>query len=112
MSKVMKIYLSGPISGRPEGEVDMHFRRAGWRLIDDAERIHQKVQIISPTVLSHMELGWDSYMQIARTILKDASLDAICLLKGWEKSAGCILELMWARAEGLPIIYEKGAKHA
>lgn len=90
----------------------MHFRRVGWRLVDAMEKRHRKVKIVSPTTMSHMELAWDSYMQMARTIIKDPSIDAICLLKGWEKSAGCILELMWARAAGLPIIYEAGAKHA
>lgn len=112
MNKVKKIYLSGPISGRPPGVVDMHFRKVSWRLVDEAEKRHQKVQIISPTVLSYMELEWDSYMQIARTIIKDKTIDAVCLLKGWEKSAGCILELMWAKTAGLPIIYEPGAKRA
>ncbi len=110
MNEVKKIYLSGPISGRPEAEVDMHFKRAGWRLTEEMEKQHQKVQIISPAALSYMDLEWDSYMQIARTILKDATIDGMCLLRGWEKSIGCNMEVAWAKAAGLPIIYEAGAK--
>ena len=112
MNEVKKIYLSGPISGRPEGEVDMHFRRAGYRLICDMEEKHQKVQIISPATLSYMDLEWDSYMQIARTIIKDKTIDGVCMLKGWEKSVGCNMEFAWAISAGLPIIYEEGAKRA
>lgn len=112
MNKVIKVYLSGPMTGKDPVKVDLHFRRMARRLVEEAKRKKLKVHVISPTVLSPMKLEWDSYMQIARAILKDETVDAICLLKGWEKSAGCILELMWARAEKLTIICEPGAKRA
>lgn len=112
MEKVKKIYLSGPITGRNEDQMYLHFSMVRWRLRVAAEKRGMKVHLISPDSIAFWGLEWDSYMQIARTVLKDPTIDAICLMKGWERSAGCIMELMWAREADLPIIYENGAKHA
>lgn len=110
MSKVKKIYLSGPISGRRDRDVAKHFNRVKWLLEYEAEAAQANVQIISPATLSIMGLEWESYMKIARAIIEDPSIDAICLMKGWEKSDGCKREVKWAAAAGKKFIREPGAK--
>lgn len=112
MKTVKKIYLSGPISGRRDRDVAKHFNRVKWLLEYEAEAAQANVQIISPATLSIMGLEWESYMKIARAIIEDPSIDAICLMKGWEKSDGCKREAMWAAAAGKTFIHEPGAAEA
>lgn len=110
MKDVTKIYLSGPISGRREEDVAKHFNRVRWLLEYEALKAKANVQIISPAAMSGLGLEWGSYMKIAKAIIEDPTLDAICLMKGWEKSEGCKQELTLAMARKLPVIFEPGAK--
>ena len=55
-----------------------------------------------------MGLSWDTYMQIARAIIEDPSVEGIHMLRGWEKSKGARLELGWAIARGMQVTYEAG----
>lgn len=109
MEDVTKIYLSGPISGRREKDVAKHFNRVKWLLQYEALKAQANVMIISPAAISGLGLEWDSYMKIAQAIIEDPTLDAICLMKGWERSEGCKQELTLAMAKNLPIIFEPGA---
>lgn len=104
-----KIYLSGPITGRPAEKVEEHFRRTRWMLELEAERAGVPIKVITPTDFDHMGLGWETYMKIDLAIIEDPSVDAICLMKGWEKSKGCRQEMMVAKATGKMIVHEPGA---
>lgn len=107
------IYLSGPITGRPLLEMKSRFLNTGIKLIREAAKIsEEEVRVLNPSDLSGMGLCWETYMKIAKDVLEDPQVDAICMMKDWEKSEGCLLEFMWARARGLHIIYEAGALRA
>lgn len=112
MIEEKKVYLSGPITGRREKDMMKHFRRVEWILKLEAEKLHKRIRVISPAALNPMGLSWDSYMKIAEAIILDPSVDAICLMKGWEQSEGCQREVMLAKAAGLAFIYEPGAEKA
>ena len=107
------IYLSGPITGRNLLEVKNHFFDVAVGLRRQAARISdEKVEVYDPSELADQNLTWDTYMMIARAVIHDPNISAICLMKGWENSKGCFMEAMWAKALGLPIIYEAGAMRA
>ena len=102
----MKIYISGPITGVPEYESLVAFNNVEDRI---ARAGHTPV---NPRRISGWGLTWETYMKIAKEVMHDPKIKAICMMKGWEKSKGCMMEIMWARALGLPIIYEPGAVRA
>ena len=107
------IYLSGPITGREKWEVKQHFSDASIMLRRQAARLtDEAVEIYDPSKISDIDFEWDTYMKVASAILHDPKVKGICFLKGWEKSNGCLMEMMWANSLGLKIIYEPGAMRA
>lgn len=104
-----KIYLSGPISGRHPGEVICHFEIVRLKLKEAAEKVKEKALIISPADLIKMQLEWESYMKIAKATIEDPTVDAVCMMRGWQDSDGCKQELLWAVSSGKTIIWEPGA---
>lgn len=107
------IYLSGPITGRNPIEMKNHFFEVAISLRRQAAKLtDEKVEVYDPSDISDANLAHDTYMKIARDVLHDPKISAICLMKGWERSRGCMMELMWAKAQGMPIIYEAGAMRA
>ena len=115
----MKIYLSGPISGRSEAEARDHFADVAYALMKEHQRRNDESRgklgaliLINPMQINCWRLSWETYMQIFRDLLEDPSVDAICMLKGWENSKGAKTELALAAARGKTVIYEKGAKRA
>ena len=109
----MMIYLSGPITGRPMYEVKTHFTNVGINVRRSAARYtDEKVEIWDPSRISDADLDWETYMKMAKDVINDPKITAILMMKGWEKSKGCMMEIMWARALSLPIIYEPGAQNA
>lgn len=109
----MMIYLSGPITGREMWEVKQHFQEVGIEVRRQLARFtDEKVEVWDPSRISDADFSWETYMKIAKEIIHDPKIKAICMMKGWEKSKGCTMEIMWARALGLPIIYEPGAMRA
>ena len=107
------IYLSGPITGRKPYEVKKHFTDVSITIRRQSARYtDEKVKVWDPSKLSDADLEWETYMKMAKEVIHDPIISAICMMKGWEKSKGCMMEIMWARALGLPIIYEPGAMRA
>lgn len=96
----MRVYISGPISDVPEYDSLVAFNKAENRLIQAG------CKVINPRLTSHWGLSWETYMQIAQDILYSGEVDAILLLKGWEKSKGATIEKMWADAKGIQIVRE------
>ena len=95
----MKIYISGPISGRPEKEVQARFGQVAQNVINAGH------EPINPANISHWKLTWETYMQIAGEILKSGEIGAICMMDGWTNSKGALLEWVMARAMRIPVIY-------
>lgn len=95
----MKVYISGPISGVPLSETKAKFGRVANHLLESG---HIPV---NPVELSAWGFTWDTYMQIAASILGSREVDAICMLEGWKRSKGAVLEWTMARTLDIPIIY-------
>ena len=103
-----QIYLSGPVTGRPEEEYVRHFsgiadeirRRAGAAAVE-------AVVPFDPVSYCRAKAGptapWHEYMR--RCIPRLAGSDGIALLRGWEKSCGALLELDLADKLKIPLVY-------
>lgn len=91
----MKLYLSGPMTGKLNHNFD-EFNRVAKSL---RQRRHE---VVNPAELG-MTPGWewDDYMK--RDLLYLVRCEAIAVLDGWEKSRGARLEVSVAAALGLPI---------
>ncbi len=100
----MKIYISGPITGRDKKEYLEHFQKAedfirknGWFPVNPA-----KMQAFLP----EEETTHDEYMVVS---LAELSIcDGIYMLKGWKKSKGAKREMETALLNGKFIIHEDG----
>lgn len=100
----MNIYISGPISGRKMSEVFAQFGEVEAKILDAG---HTPV---SPTAICKWGLTWSTYMHLAWEILVSGDIDAVFMLRGWEKSNGAKLEHKWAKGRGIPIYYQGGMK--
>jgi len=96
----MKIYISGPITGRPIKEAEEHFERFESILI----RLNTKP--INPMRIKPF-LGlknWYCYM--ITDVWALLKCDAIYMLKGWEQSRGAKIEKRIAEFMGMRKFYE------
>lgn len=94
----MRVYISGPITGVPEYESLVAFNEVEDRLV------RAGFTAVNPRRTSSWGLTWDTYMKIAREILYSGEIDAVVMLKGWEKSKGATIEKMWAEANGISVV--------
>ena len=100
----MKIYISGPITGREKEEYMEHFQKAedhiranGWLPVNPA-----KMQALLP----EEETTHDEYMVVS---LAELSIcDGVYMLKGWKKSKGARIEMEAALQGGKFIMHEDG----
>ncbi|MBK5145871.1 DUF4406 domain-containing protein [Budviciaceae bacterium BWR-B9] len=92
----MKIYIAGPMSGRP------NFNRPAF--YDAAKDLtDQGYIVLNPATLPN-GLTEKAYMDIGIAMLLNA--DTIYLLNGWKASAGALAELALAEKIGLVVIYQ------
>ncbi len=89
----MKIYISGAITKNKNYK--QQFAKAQKQL----EALG--FEVINPAAVSAVlpPLPYAAYMRICSTLLME--VDAICMLKGWERSYGAAAEFDLARALGL-----------
>ncbi|AFG37652.1 DUF4406 domain-containing protein [Spirochaeta africana] len=93
----MIVYISGPITGKENGNSDA-FSAAAEKLTAAGHTP------INPHELQHdHDKSWESYMRVDIKALMDA--DAVLLLDGWNHSNGAHLENAIARAVGIPAYY-------
>lgn len=100
-----KIYISGPITGRPVEEYTAEFKAAA----DDMSA--RGYEPINPVALcAHLPNNstWEQYMAVCIDALKDAK--AIYLLPNWEKSAGAKVEARHACEMGIYFLHAPGVK--
>lgn len=93
------VYLSAPISG-----YDINERRETF------ERVENELNKLGYKVLSPMKNGLSQDEPTSRHMKRDIILllqaDAIFLMTGWNRSAGCLTELNVATACGLDVWFE------
>lgn len=102
MTAPKKIYISGPISGRPNGNRDL-FDRAAISICKD-----YNYPINPHTIGAYLPAGssWLAYMRVCIAALAEA--DAVLMLPGWLRSRGARLEWFIAWRMGLKITYWRG----
>lgn len=90
----MKIYIAGSITNNPNyekqfAEAEKYFTEKGCEVFNPAKNKE------------------DCYKDYIDTGLKQLMrCDAICMLSGYKKSKGASLEIKYAKAVGIPIIYK------
>ena len=89
------VYLSAPISG-----YDIDERSATF------ERVENELKKLGYKVLSPMKNGLSQDEPTSRHIILLLQSDAIFLMTGWNRSAGCLTELNVATACGLDVWFE------
>ena len=94
----MKIYISGPITGLPNKNIEA-FNTA-------AEKLRTLgFEVLNPFDLDQTgfnpEECWFKYLK--RDLKEMLSCDALCLLPGWEESKGARLEIIVAIQLALPL---------
>lgn len=90
----MKLYLCGPITGH-EDTADDRFSRAETALTAVG------YDVVNPMGLS--PIGTTREDSLRRDLPELCGCDGLCILGGWEDSAGCRLETSVAGAIGIPV---------
>lgn len=97
------VYISGPVS-----HFDLEERRAAFATVE--ERIinlgHKCTNPMKNGVPA--DAHWSQHMRVDIGLL--LSCDAIYMMKGWEQSERCRLELNVASSIGLPVFFENVIK--
>lgn len=100
----MKIYISGPITGRDMAAVEMAFKEAEQKILD---RGHVPVNPFTLSQQMPEDSTWIEYMRNDIPML--VHCDAILLLPGWIYSSGAKLEYEIATGMHM-LIYDQTVK--
>lgn len=102
---MIRVYLSGPISGLTEQEytarfkrAERHYESAGYEVVNPVT-IGQELQKTNP------QPTWGDYMKVDLEALRTCT--HIALLEGWEQSPGAQTEKREAQKLGLEIMQYK-----
>lgn len=98
-TKRMRVYLSGPITGRDLRDVRIDFTKAA------ASQMTLGHTVINPYRLHEVlpDGSWEEYMKLCLSLID--MCDIIYLMRGWEKSKGCKKELEVAKKLKKIIMY-------
>ena len=99
--KTTKVYISGPISGKKDGN-QAAFCAAAIKIIEEGSfpiNPHDVCYLLPPGST------WTEYMKADIPALCEA--DEIYMLRGWWRSRGALLEWVIARGLGYKVRYEK-----
>ena len=84
----MKIYISGPITGKPLDQARADFAAAAEEIV---RRGHEAVNpCMLQNILNPETTSWEQYMKAALGLLRAS--DALLMLPGWDKSTGAQIE--------------------
>jgi hypothetical protein len=112
----MKIYIAGPMSGVEDFNFPLFFetekklKELGYEVINPAHNDGETVEeaLASAGTPERPTNSWAYYMR--RDLPSVLSVDALCVLPGWQRSKGASLEVQVAQALGLPIYVLKGGE--
>ena len=95
-NKKNKVYISGQITGKEE-EAKREFKNIELELLSDG------YDVINPFDLNHNHnKTWLEYMRV--DIIALMGCDYICMIDGWEKSRGAIIEKELAEKLGIKVL--------
>ena len=95
----MRVYISGPITGRDLIDVKWSFNKAKTEI---EKRGHT---VVNPIDMADWGLSWRTYMALAKVTLMSGDIDAMYVMAGWTQSRGCNLEIKWSNENKIPIAY-------
>lgn len=101
----MRIYISGPITGRKQREYMNHFTKAQIALEEKG------YAVVNPaTINANMpkDTTYAQYMLVSFAEL--TTCDEIYMLTGWENSRGAKQELAYAVTRHMPVLFEEVEK--
>lgn len=112
----MKIYIAGPMTGRPDWnfpaffETEEKLKELGYEVVNPAHNDGTTLEeaLANSGSTNSPSKSWGYYMR--RDLPHVLSVDAICVLEGWRDSKGASLEVHVAEALGLPIYVLKDGK--
>ena len=94
----MRVYISGPITGRPDGN------RTEFEIAEASIR-HLHHEPVNPQTLAHDHgKTWAEYMKVDLAALM--TCDAVLALDGWQFSRGAKIEVGLAVELGIPVYSE------
>jgi hypothetical protein len=96
-----RIFLCGPISGRPNYEE--HFLKAEEAILNRIKLEGLQIKTVNPSQFPLKGKPWEICMRYS--IKAMLSCDGIALLQGWEESKRCLLELSLAGRLKIPVVY-------
>lgn len=100
MQKANSIYISGPMTGKPQ------FNRPAFVVAEDyLNGHHPALKVLSPHTIVIDEPSWEKYMRVALGMM--LKCEAIYMLKGWRDSKGARIELGLAQELGMRVVYER-----
>ena len=105
MAKQRMIYISGPITGRPQDETWKKFSEVVQMIRRDSNLIP-----INPLHFAISGLTYKKQMKLDIAILTQC--DAIYMLEGWDDSKGACTEHSIAKTLGLMVFYDSDYKFA
>lgn len=113
----MRVYIAGPIAGKPNGNA-ADFEAAARMLHDDGHEVvnphnvqpHQHEGDCPPGPSAGQTADGSDPAHTAPCFMRTdmqamLTCDAIYLLRGWEHSSGAVAEFLAARAAGLTIYF-------
>jgi hypothetical protein len=112
----MKIYIAGPMSGVEDFNFPLFFetekklKELGYEVINPAHNDGKTLEeaVASAGTPERPTNSWAYYMR--RDLPSVLSVDALCVLPGWQGSKGASLEVQVAQALGLPIYVIKNGE--
>lgn len=93
----MKVYISGKVTGLPEGDTFVKFSQAAFWLKSRGYEVVNPLDLCSP--------NWEHghCMRVCLRALTEC--DALCLLSDWGDSVGACTEYFVAHSLGMRIMY-------
>lgn len=112
----MKIYIAGPMSGKPDWnfsaffEAEAQLQSLGHTVINPAHNDGETVEeaLASAGAPDRPNNPWSYYMR--RDLPHVLEVDALCVLPDWQSSKGASLEVEVAQAVGIPLMILRNGK--